>query len=185
MSDTIIILGNGPSVRPVATLPDGYPVAAVSSGWRACPRVPDHFVTLDRSSFFPAELTDNPAIAKHVPDYRSGFDCPNTRRWRITSRVSPAFNDDEPIGVGAGFNSLLFAVQVAACMGYRRLWFVGCDLHHGDTIEDYRRFDPIVATLKTWRAAMRGMGFEWITAGGSRLSEFCRVVDVDRPTMAA
>lgn len=77
MSDTILLVGRGPSVADFDWSTVDCPVMAVSSGIFAIPqsvRV-DHFVTLDEPKCFMAQLTGG------VPN--SWVDDPNARPWKF------------------------------------------------------------------------------------------------------
>jgi len=73
---------------------------------------------------------------------------------------------DAMTGLHACSSSMIFAVQVAAWMGFRRLIFVGCDLTHAV-------YELVTPTLKQWYPAAQKHGIEWVCdTPGSPLAEF-------------
>jgi hypothetical protein len=104
------------------------------------------------------------------------MDYPNVTGWEVIPQDPPNFTEDGPIGLwsqaaaDAGYDavrhSMLFGIQLAARLGYRRLMFIGCDLH-GD------RFPVQRATMREWWPQARDAGMEWANLSPtSALAEF-------------
>ena len=105
---------------------------------------------------FRRQLLDN----LHKFSFQPGWgDFSNVRGWEF-HHGGPSFSDG-PIGMighgGDGMirNSWFMAVQVAYRLGYRRLYFAGCDFN-GD---DYK---PHRARLKPWYKMAQDAGMEWV-----------------------
>lgn len=158
--NTIVIAGNGLSAYASAEWP-GLPIMGISAGCLAVPEM-RHFVSQDKPMHFPKWVTDSDQFDKHVPANKFAD------RWRKHPRVTvwpyeelgdPTFCPDSPIVSGPlpRNDSLLFGVQVAGCLGYRRLVFIGCDL-----IENERW--AISDTLREWWPIAKAAGMEWLNA---------------------
>lgn len=176
MSKTLIIAGSGPSAVNYEW-PDGIDIMAVSSGYRHVPRM-EHFVTLDKVMCFPEWVTDSTRWQKHVPDWKNEPEwriCPRVSTWLYGTGEHPNFaNQTRPLASGllkksnvddTWHNSLLFAVQIAGCLGYKRCIFIGVDLL-GEMVKvsDY---------LHSWYPHAREAGIEWVNASPlSSLSEW-------------
>jgi hypothetical protein len=165
---TIFLVGHGPSARPTVDLIPGIDVGAVSGGIAVLgDRLPDHWFLLDRPEFYRDELLCDDRIQKHTHDGRDQFNrYPNACLWQFGGQPEPSFTFDRPLSAGPIFNSLLFAVQAAACMGYSRLWFIGCDLQ-GRQYAMHRR------CMQEWYPLAAEAGIEWINGSpASALAEF-------------
>lgn len=173
MKQTIIIAGSGPSA-PQYEWGD-TPIMAVSSGCDVVPRM-DHFVTLDKMMHFPRWLTDSDRFTKHIPNWdneKEWRNCPYVRVWPYEEKSEPTFVNGETIASGSMLksnvpaprhNSLLFAVQVAARLGFKRCVFIGCDLLEPGHI-------PVADMLRQWWPIALQHGIEWQNA--SPLSTLC------------
>jgi hypothetical protein len=163
---TIIVAGRGPSAYQYHWPDDGTPIMAVSGGYDAVPDM-EHFVSLDKPMCFPRWLLGADHIEKHVAENR------HTRYWRRWPNITswPYVEDDFPrnggppvVGPLGRGHSLLFAVQVAARMGYQRLLFVGVDLLGVE-------MEPVNRALESWRGWFADHGVELVNA--SPLSALC------------
>lgn len=168
--DTLILAGHGPSAQ-TTRWPEGYRIGAISGGCTATPRHPDFLFALDHPRFFPRCVCADDRVQKHVPTIRASWkEHPNVVLWPRHESLTPTFAGFE-IASGGIFNSMLWAVQVASCMGYKRLWFIGCDLKD----EKYR---PMVERLADWKAVAEEEGIVWVCGSReSRLASFCEVVE--------
>jgi hypothetical protein len=150
MSDTVVICGAGVSAEYCRWEWD-TPIMAVSSGFDRAATF-KHFATLDRPICYPPYIADGTTFDKHVPDgkfARFWQVHPNVRIWKYSfDETEPNFTrPDQPLARGEPprNDSLLFGVQVAAHLGYRRMIFLGVDLNENDrwpTNDELRRWWP-------------------------------------------
>ena len=165
MSDhTIVLVGSGPGIRHYRFAINA-PHGAVSSGCRKMGRSPDLFFGCDGPGMFPAHIPRDESISRHIPT----MCMPWWRDWNVTlwdtcETGEPNFTDrDAPVmdhrpwsqGDPPAPHSLVFAVQVAALLGFDRLVFAGVDL-----LEPH--LQPIADLLETWAPAAAAAGVEWI-----------------------
>jgi hypothetical protein len=130
--------------------------AAKHGIYRTLPReLIDHIPPKYRDAFT-RELTSNPHLFGFQPKWG---DYSNVQGWQVDRTYPPNFDQDvsDPI-LGLDNiscpNSLLFAVQVAHQLGYRRLIFAGCDLweeHHKEAR----------TKLVEWWTIARSLGLRW------------------------
>lgn len=174
---TIILLGHGPTSGEPKPL--GLPIMAVSGGYQSAERI-DCLATLDRSEFFPAWVKSDASIIKHVPGYRDGWkNVPGVRAWRIGRFNGPVFSGTHEVHQDDRFNSLLFAVQVAHCLGFRRIVFHGCDLKG-------RGYASLRSTMAVWCIEARKRKLEWcVTSGRSAMADFLPIYNPMRPVSKA
>jgi hypothetical protein len=173
MSDTLIIAGAGASAVNFSW-PDGVPIMGISSGFHHVPRM-DHFCTLDKVMCFPEWVTDSTRWCKHISNWRNAEEwlrLPRVRVWEYATGAEPNFGAEGPIRSGdlrktnapdTWHFSMLFAVQLAPRLGFRRLVFIGCDL-----------LGPLVVVsdlLRRWHKPALAAGCEWLNA--SRISTLC------------
>lgn len=133
---------------------------AVSGGIHAVPHA-DHFVSLDKAMHFPDWLTGSTQIQKHVPinAFTSRWQMyPNVKTWEYIDAPDPSFTDGPCVAGPLPRNhSLLFAVQVAARLGFNRCLFVGCDLLDNESW-------AITDVLQTWWPPAKAAGIVWENA---------------------
>jgi len=167
-SDSIILLGQGPSAELYDWDAMDVPIMAVSGGYKFAPDI-THFCTLDRPVCFPEWLQSSENFTKHIAGNKFAkrwSKYPRVRAWEYIDSRDVQFGPDGPI-VGGPLPrnySLFFAVQLAARLGYERLIFVGCDL-----LENELR--PINNVMREWWPLAVEAGQEWVNA--SPLSTFC------------
>ena len=176
MSNTIIILGRGPSAEMFDLEHNQHPVLAVSGGITMDPQA-EHFISLDKPRFFPDWLLNNPAIRKHIPYnvlnekntiWKRWAKYPNTVQfeYRVGNGL-PNFSDHGPIDVGPlpRNYTLLAAVQLVPRLGFDRLIFAGTDLNDNELM-------PIAEVIKEWHPIAVDEGMRWeIAAPGSALED--------------
>jgi hypothetical protein len=113
-------------------------------GWADYPNVRGWLVAMTSGSVYEAGTKPGP-----LPD-------------ELPSFVSPA----EPLKLNGVRNSLIFAVQIAVQLGYKRLLFAGCDLNEPG-------YEVVTATLRDWMPIAAEHGVEWVNISPeSALSEF-------------
>ena len=136
---------------------------AVSSG---CMEAGDmaHWVTMDRPVCFPRWVTESDRFEKHVPRgmYQELWRrAPRVRFWDYTFETDKVtFTDPDAPCVRGPLPrnySLLFAVQIAHKLGYKRLIFVGVDL----TDQSLYKIGDV---LKQWWWKARDLGLQWENA---------------------
>lgn len=155
---TIIIAGDAPSVRGF-DWPDGIGVMGVASGITQVPD-PLHFVSLDDPWRVDESVAVSDRFQKHVPFNmfaKSWWRYPRVNVWQCKYVNQPNFGRKGAISLHEEDHPLLFAVQVAAKIGYRRCVFIG--------------FDDEIETLSDWHPHAIDSGLEWLNA--SRYSALC------------
>lgn len=169
MPDRLVICGSGPSANYCQWEWD-TPIMAVSSGFDEAATF-EHFVTLDRPICFPGWLIGSDQFVKHIPSgkfARFWTEHPRVRVWEYDFDLeAPDFTDAAgPLARGPQpkNHSLLFAVQVAALLGYERLIFLGVDLTSNElhTISD---------VMRLWWPAAQAAGVTWQNASPLSLLE--------------
>jgi hypothetical protein len=131
-------------------------------------KLPDH----DRKCIEDVFL-ENPSLVGYQPGW---LDYPNVRAWDVVPQSPPNFGTDGELGLwsqaasDADFDavrhSLLFAVQLVARHGFKRVEFIGCDLLG-------KRFPVQRATMREWMPLAESHGIEWVNLGaGSALGDF-------------
>jgi hypothetical protein len=144
---------------------------AVSTGHDAAGHI-EHFCTLDKTLCFPPWLLEG-FFEKHVPSGRYA------RFWEVyhkvrvwdfdTEATEPNFTDPgKPLASGSLLrnDSLLFAVQVAAHLGFARQIFLGVDLTTSDR-------EMTNDELLRWWPMAKDAGITWENASPvSRLQEW-------------
>ena len=125
-----------------------------------------------------------PEVAKLIPEHHQapfqtamiesmhqfGFqpgwgDHANVRGWHIAHEGPPRFTGEGWMGCDELNNSLLFAVQVAHQLGYKRLHFLGCDLDPDDS----PHFERLLQIMRRWHLLALEQGFTWIDDSPTRV----------------
>lgn len=137
---------------------------AVSGGILAVPMC-EHFCSLDRPICWPRWVLDSDLFDKHValnsfhPAWLKASD--RVRGWKYMDVQEPDFSTNPDAVIAAGplpINySLLFAVQLAPKLGYKRCVFMGCDMLLNE-------LSPIGDVLEAWWPRAKSMGIEWFNA---------------------
>lgn len=172
---SILIVGSGPSVTDVNWQTWlRTPVMAVSSGVSCVPFRPAYFVSFDRPTFYPQDRLSAVEVQKHIPSGKGLFwvNYRNVVHWEFDPlKKTPAFEDDAILTHFPSLqpNSLLMSVQIAALLGYTRLYFAGCDLLD----EEYAH---VADVLRLWHPVAHSLGIQWLTISPhSALSYFLPV----------
>jgi len=185
--NTLIIAGAGISATQY-DFAQGYPIMAVSSGYKFVPEMA-HFVSMDKPMMFPSWLTDSDKFTKHVPDTALGQywkKHPNVRAWYYKDGPGPCFRKSAEgidFAVRSGsmvkddcdqtrHNSLLRAVQIAPRLGFNRLLFIGVDLLD-------EGLAPLSEELRLWYEQAKTWGIQWVNA--SPISRLCEWMPVAEP----
>lgn len=182
--NTIIIAGAGISATQYE-FAQGYPIMAVSSGYKCVPEMA-HFVSMDKPMMFPSWLTDSDKFIKHVPDTALGQYWkrhPNVMAWDYEDGPNPNFTSTLDSDLRSGsmmkddcdqtrHNSLLLAVQIAALIGYNRQIFIGVDL-----LDD--GLAPLSEQLRLWYPFAKDAGIDWVNA--SPISRLCEWMPIAEP----
>lgn len=181
----LIILGRGPSAKSYDWRNHTLPVMAVSGGLDAYPKWrgrPEHFISLDRPRFFPANFRQDQYTVKHIPYNAMSLTNQISEQWSRYPGIKqfpyqvgsePNFTGSGPVFIGpvAQNYSLLAAVQVAPRLGYDEIIFVGVDLVSSDPTE--KAHVPIAAVMRDWYPLAQEAGIEWTVATApSALSDF-------------
>lgn len=170
---TFIIAGNGASAAdfqwPERGMMETW-IMAISGGYRVVPWM-DDFVSLDRPCDFPEHVRTGPHFRNVAVNalYHEWRQFNPLRGWQYTGGDWPDFRQfmNSPLVTGPlpRNNSLLFGVQVAARMGFKRMIFVGCDLQ-----DDYGPPEcPSLGSdtsfiLQGWHDRAQACGIEWLAA---------------------
>lgn len=184
MNDTLIIAGRGDSAAGF-DWPKGIPIMGVSSGYMYVPEM-QHWVSLDRPVNFPDWVVTSDRFDKHVARnkyFPFWSDYPRVVGHEINLKLTlngqtvdteyeakePSWEAGKPLtpcGPMMRNHSLLFAVQVAAHLGYKRQIFIGVDLLQPELYE-------VSDVLKSWHADAQAHGIEWLCASDiSTLNEW-------------
>jgi hypothetical protein len=92
----------------------------------------------------------------HEFGFQPGWnDWPSVTGWELELKLPPNFTPEGPFGLSEVNNSLFFAIQVGARLGYRNLHFVGIDLN----AEGY---DVHRETLRKWQPIAEANGVQFI-----------------------
>lgn len=158
-----MLVGSGPGIRYYRwglRVPHG----AVSSGCVPMPRAPDLWFGCDAPGMFPRHIARDDSIGRHIPTMCMPWWMDwNVTLWDTRDEGEPNFGQvGEPVmdhrpgyGDHPRPHSLLFAVQVAALLGYSPLVFVGVDLLGP-------RLRLIADMLEQWQPLARLAGVDWI-----------------------
>jgi len=153
------------------------PEERVNRGYyRAMPPEIWDVIPTEAQDAFRRELMDH----MHQFSFQPGWgDFSNVRGWPMFMNRAPSYRDG-PLGMkgegedGVIRNSWFMAVQIAARLGYRRMYFIGCDFL-GDHYKHCR------VRLAAWYDLARRSGLEWINVGaGSALAEHVPTIAADR-----
>lgn len=110
--------------------------------------------------------------ASHEMGFQPGWgDYSNVQGWQLDRRAPMSFEPCGTFGLDGVGNSLLFALQVAARLGYRRHVLVGVDLTEA-------RFAQAVEVLRHRSADAAAHGIEWLIGAGGEGLRFMPALEV-------
>ena len=166
-------------------IPHAWPQDPICKWWSMChdpdvrKHIPTHMASVGGKNRIPEGTQDTLDLdllmlirergVTNMGDSPGWLDYPNVWVHAYEQSVGPCFDGNARMGLGdAGHaNSLYFAVQVAAWMGCKRMFFAGIDLNE-------ERFERVSDTLQRWYPLARAHGIEWLNLSGemSRLAEW-------------
>lgn len=165
-----------------SSIPHAWPHDPICKWWDVCEsdtekHVPSSVATHGGPVVVPSGVQDTLDLDLAVmlqerqgtPGTAPGWlDFPSVVQHTYERFAGPCFASDGVLGLGDSgqVNSVLFAVQVGARLGYKRVLFAGVDLAE-------KRLRDVSDTLGRWYPLARACGVEWLNLSGeSLLSEW-------------